>query len=179
MAKAPIPPRKAQPWADEVHKVLRDFDIRQMAYVPDGGHARLIGLCLDDPAIRSVLLTTEEEGIAMLTGAWLGGQRGVFLTQSGGVGNCINMFSVIQECRIPLLTLVSMRGQWGETYAWQMPMGQGTHAALEAAKVVVKHVYEAGDVAETVRAAASMAFNTSRAVAVVISQRLTETGGRG
>jgi sulfopyruvate decarboxylase alpha subunit len=179
MARPPIPPKKDQPWADEVHQVLRDFDIRQMAYVPDGGHARLIGLCLEDKQMRSVLLTTEEEGVAQMTGAWLGGQRGVFLTQSGGVGNCINMLSVIQECRIPLLMLVSMRGQWGETYSWQIPMGQGTHPALEAAKVIVKHVDEADKVAETVRSAASMVFNTSRAVAVVISQRLTNTGGRG
>jgi len=179
MAKAPIPTRKQQPWADPVHGVLRDFDIRQMAYVPDGGHARLIGLCLADPKMRSVLLTTEEEGVAQMAGAWLGGQRGVFLTQSGGVGNCINMFSVIQECRIPLLALVSMRGQWGESFPWQVPMGQGTQAALEAANVIVKHVDEADRVAETVRAAVSMVFNTSRAVAVVISQRLTETGGRG
>jgi sulfopyruvate decarboxylase alpha subunit len=179
MGKPPLPSRRAQPWADPVHRIFRDFGIRQMAYVPDGGHARLLGLCLADPEIRSVLLTTEEEGVAMMAGAWLGGQRGVFLTQSGGVGNCINMLSVIQECRIPLLTLVSMRGQWGETFSWQMPMGQGTQAALEAADVIVRHVDEADKVPETVQAAASLAFNTSRAVAVIVSQRLTQTGGRG
>jgi len=179
MGRPPLPSRRAQPWADPVHRIFRDFGIRQMAYVPDGGHARLLGLCLADPAMRSVLLTTEEEGVAMLAGAWLGGARGVFLTQSGGVGNCINMLSVIQECRIPLLALVSMRGQWGEEFSWQVPMGQATEAALGAAGVTVRHVDEAESVAETVRAAASLAFNTARAVAVVIGQRLTQTGGRG
>ena len=179
MANRPMVARRHQPWADDVHKVLRDMDVRQMAYVPDGGLARVVDLCLVDKKIRSVLLTTEEEGIAQMAGAWLGGQRGVFLTQSGGVGNCINMLSIIQECRIPLLALVSMRGQWGERFPWQVPMGQAVTAALESAGVIVQQVDEVGRVGETMAAAAHLAFNAYRAVAVVISQRLTGTGARG
>jgi len=171
--------RRFQPWADDVHKVLRDMDVRQMAYVPDGGLARLVDLCLADRNMRSVLLTTEEEGIAQMAGAWLGGQRGVFLTQSGGVGNCINMLSIIQECRIPLLALVSMRGQWGERFPWQVPMGQAVPEALECAGVIVQHVDRTDRVGETVASAAHLAYNAYRAVAVVISQRLTGTGARG
>ena len=114
-----------------------------------------------------------------MAGAWLGGERGVFLTQSGGVGNCVNMLSIIQECRIPLLAMVSMRGEWGETIPWQVPMGQGTIAALEAGGVVVQHVEEAERVPETVAAAAKLAFDANRAVAVVVSQRITATGDRG
>ena len=115
----------------------------------------------------------------MMAGAWLGGQRGVLLTQSGGVGNCINMLSAFEECRIPLLMLVSMRGQWGETIPWQVPMGQATMPALAAAGVIVRPVDAAERVAETVRAAARLAFDAMRAVAVVISQRITATGERG
>jgi len=166
-------------WADDVHAVLRKADVRQMAYVPDGGLARLIDLCRADKKMRSVVLTTEEEGVAQMAGAWLGGQRGVFLTQSGGVGNCINMLSMMQECRIPLLAMVSMRGQWGEAFPWQVPMGQATAAALEAAKVIVQPVDRAEEVAETVEAAARLAFDGNRAVAVIVSQRITNSGERG
>ena len=77
-------------WHDAIFAVLKRADIRQVGYVPDAGHARLIELCRDDPAIRAVPLTTEEEGVALLAGAWLGGQRGALLMQSSGVGNCIN-----------------------------------------------------------------------------------------
>ena len=166
-------------WSQDVHRIFKDVGVRQIAYVPDGGLARLIELCRADRAIRSVVLTTEEEGVAQMAGAWLGGQRGVFLTQSGGVGNCINMLSIIQECRIPLLAMVSMRGEWGETIPWQVPMGQGTIAALEAGGMLVHHVHEAERVPETVQAAAKLAFDANRAVAVVISQRITGTGDRG
>ena len=177
-----MPPRKAEKswhWSRDVHRIFRRIGIRQVAYVPDGGLARLIELCLADREMRSVVLTTEEEGVAQMAGAWLGGQRGVFLTQSGGVGNCINMLSIIQECRIPFFAMVSMRGQWGETIPWQVPMGQGTVAALEAGNVIVQQVDEPERVPETVEAAAKLAFDASRAVAVVVSQRITGTGDRG
>ena len=35
MARRPTVARRHQPWADDVHKVFRDMDVRQMAYVPD------------------------------------------------------------------------------------------------------------------------------------------------
>src|SRR3546814_18559223 len=74
----------------------------------------------------------------MLGGAWLGGQKGMMLIQSSGVGNCINMLALIQECRMPFLTIVTMRGEWGEFNPWQCPMGQSTQAALESAGVFVR-----------------------------------------
>jgi len=131
-------------WPDAIFQVFRDQRISQVAYVPDAGHARLIELCRAEDSMRAVVLTTEEEGVALLAGAWLGGQRGALLMQSSGVGNCINMLALIEECRFPLLTLITMRGQWGEFNPWQVPMGRGTEAALENAGVMV---YPADDAA--------------------------------
>src|SRR6202165_4749037 len=98
-------------WREAIFAALKAADIRQVGYVPDAGHARLIELCRDDPAIRAVPLTTEEEGVALLAGAWLGGQRGALLMQSSGVGNCINMLAMTKTCRFPLTMLVTMRGE--------------------------------------------------------------------
>jgi sulfopyruvate decarboxylase alpha subunit len=159
-------------WPEQIYQVFQEAGIRQVAYVPDAGHMRLIELCASDGNIRTVALTTEEEGVAMLAGAWLGGQRGALLMQSSGVGNCINMFSMIQECRFPLLTIVTMRGQWGEANPWQVPMGRATPAALESVGVIVHNVDEAQRVPETVAAAARLAFQSTRAVAVLIGQRI-------
>jgi len=159
-------------WPEAVFRVLCNAGVTQVAYVPDAGHARLIELCNANEAMHSVALTSEEEGIALLSGAWLGGARGVLLMQSSGVGNCINMLSVVQECRFPLLSIVTMRGEWGEFNPWQVPMGQGVSRALENAGVIVHHVDDAGDLAETVAAASELAFNAFRAVAVSVSQRI-------
>lgn len=162
-------------WPQHIFHELQAARIRQVAYVPDAGHSQLIRLCHADAGMRAVSLTTEEEGVAMLAGAWLGGDRGVLLLQSSGVGNCINMLSLNQECRIPLLALVAMRGEWGEFNPWQIPMGQSAQAALEAAGVYVYRVDASPEVPETVRAAAILAFQSCRAVAVLIGQRLIGT----
>ena len=159
-------------WSQDTYRVLKQAGIRQVAYVPDSGHSELIKACHADRQMKTVVLTTEEEGVAMLAGAWLGGERGVLLMQSSGSGNCINMLGTIAECRFPLLTLITMRGQWGEFNPWQVPMAQATVPALNAIGVVVQMVDEADRVAETVSAAARLAFNTGRAVGVLISQRI-------
>ena len=165
-------PAASPSWPDQIYQVFQDVGIRQVAYVPDAGHMRLIDLCAGDKNIRTIALTTEEEGVAMLAGAWLGGQRGALLMQSSGVGNCINMLSMIQECRFPFLTIVTMRGQWGEANPWQVPMGRATPAVLESVGVMVHDVDDAERVPETVAAAARLAFRSTRAVAVLIGQRI-------
>ena len=163
---------RASAWPDQIYDILKQAGVTQVAYVPDAGHSRLINLCRADKAMRTVSLTTEEEGVAMLAGAWLGGARGALLMQSSGVGNCVNMLSLAQECRFPLLMLVTMRGQWGEFNPWQAPMGQGTPAALHNAGVIVQPVERAEDIGDTVSAAARLAFSAYRAVAVLIGQRV-------
>ena len=159
-------------WPDEIFTVLINHQIRQVAYVPDSGHARLIEKCHDSAAITAVALTTEEEGVALLAGAWLGGQRGTLLMQSSGVGNCINMLSLTRICRIPLLMLVTMRGQWGEFNPWQVPMGQNIPDVLSLSGVTPFSVDDGRRVKETVAAAATMAFEGPATTAVLISQRI-------
>jgi sulfopyruvate decarboxylase alpha subunit len=155
-----------------IYQALKQAGVKQVAYVPDAGHSQLIKACHADREIKAVCLTTEEEGVAMLAGAWLGGERGVLLMQSSGTGNCINMLGMIAECRFPLLMILTMRGHWGEFNPWQVPMSQATVPALNAIGVVVQPVDRATEIAETVSAAARLAFSTGRAVAVLISQRV-------
>ena len=171
MNRAKSPPTPTS-WPDAIYAVLRENSVRQVAYVPDAGHARLIDLCRADRAMRAVPLTTEEEGIAQLAGAWLGGDRGVLLLQSSGVGNCINMLGMSAECRFPLLMLVTMRGHWGEFNPWQVPMSQATAPALAAIGAIVHPVDDASRIEETVSACARLAFYSHRTVAVLISQRV-------
>jgi sulfopyruvate decarboxylase alpha subunit len=159
-------------WPDAIFDILERFDVRQVAYVPDAGHTRLIERVHAAPAMTPVVLTTEEEGVALCAGAWLGGERSVLLMQSSGVGNCVNMLSLIRLGRFPFLTLVTMRGEWGEFNPWQVPMSRATVPSLEAIGTTVHTVNQPGEAGETVTAAARLAFSTGRAVAVLISQRV-------
>jgi sulfopyruvate decarboxylase alpha subunit len=159
-------------WREQIFAVLKRAQIRQVGYVPDAGHARLIELCQGDEAIRAVPLTSEEEGVGLAAGAWLGGERSALLMQSSGVGNCLNMLSLAKNCRFPLPLLVTMRGEWAEFNPWQVPMGTKTQAALELMDVLVYRVERAEDAAETVAAALDIAYNGDLATAVLLSQRL-------
>jgi len=159
-------------WQDDLYDLLRRNNVTQFAYVPDAGHRILIDRSLADPEVHSVALTSEEEGVAMLAGADLGGARGVLLMQSSGTGNCVNMLSLIKGGRFPFLTLVSMRGDFGEGNPWQFPMGQAVQPVLEAMGVICLRVDRPDEVADVVGAAVTMVFQSGNAVAVLLTQRL-------
>ncbi|NOG70158.1 thiamine pyrophosphate-binding protein [Roseicella sp. DB1501] len=165
-------PDAAADWPDQIYDLLKQHGIRQVALVPDAGHARLIRRCLADNDMQVVTLTTEEEGIAMLFGAWLGGEKGVLLMQSSGVGNCINMLSVPIAHRTPCPMIVTMRGEFGEFNPFQVPMGNATGAVLEAMGTLVKRADTPADIAPTVDATLRLAFNTFRPTATLIGQRV-------
>ena len=159
-------------WPDQLFDVLKGADIRQVGYVPDAGHARLIARCKADNDIRDVVLSAEEEGVALAAGAWLGGQRAALLMQSSGVGNCINMLSLISACRFPFLTFVTMRGEWAEFNPWQVPMSSAVEPVFAATGVKVYRVDSPDEVADTAQAATDLAFGSDLAVAVLLSQKM-------
>jgi sulfopyruvate decarboxylase alpha subunit len=166
-------PAETQPsWPEDIFEILQRFDVRQVAYVPDAGHSQLIEQVLAEPSMRAVSLTTEEEGVALLAGAWVGGERGVLLMQSSGVGNCINMLSLTHIFRLPFLTLVTMRGEWGEFNPWQVPMGSTTPGVLELSGIKVLRASHPSEVRDVVEAAAGQAYNACTPSAVLLSQRL-------
>jgi sulfopyruvate decarboxylase alpha subunit len=159
-------------WQDACYDLLRQHGVTQFAYVPDAGHRVMIDRSLADPTVHSVALTTEEEGVALLAGADLGGARAVLLMQSSGVGNCINMLSLVKGGRFPFLTLVSMRGDFGEGNPWQFPMGQAVEPVLQAMGVMCLRVERPDEVVPTVGAALTMVFQSGMAVAVLLTQKL-------
>ncbi|MFA4914390.1 MAG: phosphonopyruvate decarboxylase [Alcaligenaceae bacterium] len=162
----------AHPWQENIFQLFKKAEIRQLAYVPDAGHAHVIRRAQADPDMRDIVLTTEEEGVAVASGAWLGGQRAALLMQSSGVGNCINMFSLLDSCRFPFFTLITMRGEFAEFNPWQNPMGQATPTVLEAMGLTVMRAQSPEEAIELVDAGLASTFDAGQRVAVLLSQRL-------
>jgi sulfopyruvate decarboxylase alpha subunit len=159
-------------WPLEIHRELTAAGVTVVGYVPDAGHKRLIELCQADKRMRAVPLTTEEEGIGLVAGAWLGGEKSVLLMQSSGVGNLVNVLGMIKVCRFPLVMIVTMRGEQGEFNPWQVPMGESTARVLETMSVAVRQAGDAQTVAGHVHAAIGLAYETQGAQAVLIAQRV-------
>ena len=160
------------PWQRDTHAAFAAANITHVSYVPDAGHQGLIALCKQDPGITTTVLTTEEEGVGLAAGLWLGGVRAALLMQSSGVGNCLNLFTLIENCRMPLVVLVTMRGEFAEFNPWQVPMGKRTGAALELMDFDVYRAEEASRVGPIVSGALDQAFHAQRAVAVLLAQQL-------
>jgi sulfopyruvate decarboxylase alpha subunit len=159
-------------WPDRLYAALKRAGVRQVGYVPDAGHARLIERCRADPDIHDVALTTEEEGVALAAGAWLGGERCALLMQSSGVGNCVNMLSLARTCRFPLLMFVTMRGEWEEFNPWQQPMGAIVEPVLKLCEAEVYRATQPEEVEGLAERAVQQAFGGERIVALLLSQQL-------
>jgi sulfopyruvate decarboxylase alpha subunit len=168
-----MPETNAVPdWYHKVYAHLRSAGVELVCSVPDAGLDPLLRSAQADPAVRTVMLTTEEEGVAICCGSWLGGKKGVLLIQSSGVGNCINAFTLIRNCRFPFLVIISMRGEYGEGMPWQIPMGRATPGCLEELGFTVHRAERADEVAPMVEAALKMAWRSDQAVAILLAQRL-------
>src|SRR5665213_444750 len=159
-------------WPDKLYKTLKRAGVRQVGYVPDAGHARLIDRCRADPDIEDVVLTTEEEGVALAAGAWLGGQRAVLLMQSSGVGNCINMLSLARTCRFPLLMMITMRGEWEEFNPWQQPMGSIVDPVLKLCDAEIYRAVKPDEVEGLAERSVQHVFGDERIAALLLSQEL-------
>lgn len=159
-------------WPEQVYEVLRGHGVTLFGYVPDAGHKVMIELAIGDSEAVAVPLTTEEEGIGLIAGADLGLARAVLLLQSSGVGNCVNVLSLVKTARTPMLLLVSMRGDFGEGNPWQFAMGEAVEPVLHAMGVTTLRADDPDDAVRTVDAAATMVFQGGRAVAVLLTQRL-------
>ncbi len=170
---------KTRDWSADVFAAMKERDINTVATIPDGGLTSLLKMVGGDKDMRLVTLSTEEEGVGFVTGQWLGGKRAMIAMQSSGVGNCINAFGIPITMRTPCLTLVTMRGQWGEFNPWQVPMGRATQTVLEAVGVRCFPVEHADEIGETFVAAADFAFHGNQSAAVLVSQRVIGAKGFG
>jgi sulfopyruvate decarboxylase TPP-binding subunit len=162
-------------WPDRIHAVLKRHSIRQVGYVPDNGHARLIDLCIKDHAINDVVLSSEAEGPGLVLGAALGGERAALLMQSSGVGNCVNTFSILKNCAVPCVLLVTMRGEHADFNPWQVPMGTITEKVLYLCGFQIYRIEEESEVEDTVDSACRMAFGGGNfQVAILLAQRMVD-----
>jgi sulfopyruvate decarboxylase alpha subunit len=160
-----------QDWSRLIFDKLADAGVTLFSYVPDFGNSVLVDMADEDNRTRTVLLSSEQEGVALCAGADLVGGRGVLLMQSSGVGNVPNMLSLVQGGRFPMLMIVTMRGEYGEQNPWQYPMGQAVVPVLEAMGIQCIRVERDDELEQGVDSAISAAFAAGQGVALILTQK--------
>lgn len=158
-------------WPEQIFDELIGAGVSLLSYVPDAGNARLVELAEAHNDMRPILLTTEEEGVAICAGADLVGKRAAVCMQSSGVGNCPNFLSFVKGANFPFLMIVTMRGEYGEQNPWQYPMGQAVEPILHAMGVLTFRVDTPDDLLPATQAAISTAFKAGQTAALILSQR--------
>src|SRR5690242_11809714 len=167
----------AAPWWETVYARFKANDITLVVHVPDAALVGLIRACATDPEIEVLQLTREEEGVGILSGAYLGGVRGALLMQSSGLGNCINALGGLPMAyRIPFLMIVTPRGRLSEFNPSQVPMGRAVPKVLDALGLETATMERADEVETLLDQAIYSAFSTRQPVAMIVSTLLT--GGK-
>ena len=158
-------------WSTQLFNDLIQAGVTLFPYVPDAGNAKLIDLARAHNEARPVLLTSEEEGVALCAGADLVGKRAILCMQSSGVGNCPNFLSLVKGGRFPILMMVSMRGDYGEQNPWQYPMGQAVEPVLHAMGVLTFRVERPDELGPATAAAINAAYAGGHGAALILSQK--------
>ncbi len=160
-------------WTDIILEKLKANQLRAVCYVPDIVLAPIITGAEHDSFFTTLPLTREEEGIGLLTGQYLGGQRGVLMMQVSGLGNSINgLASLAIPYHIPFLMLISQRGELGEFNAAQVTMGRSARPILDSLGIQHFTLRRLDEVAVLMDGAIKTAFTAQQPVALFISTEL-------
>ena len=162
-------------WAVGVCTGVHAAGSRDVVYVPDNPLSHVLRVFEQRfRDVRLLLATREEEAFGIAAGLYLGGRLPTVMLQSSGLGNSLNAItSLLMPYQIPVLMVVSMRGDAGEWNAAQVPMGRAVGGILEALAVPYATVESADAAAETVRLAGKTAFGTRTSRAVLLPRRVT------
>lgn len=161
-------------WQAEIVDVLAANEISTVAYLPDTVVSPAIEEIESDDRFTAVRLTREEEGVGVLSGAWLAGERGALLCQSSGLATTINaLASLSKPARIPFLGVVTRRGNLGEFNLAQVPFGYGMHEVLDSIGIRSTSVEDRDNLAERLDMAAKTAFSTEEPYVVALESTLT------
>src|SRR5205807_9047794 len=123
----------APEWARTLLGAVKSEEIHHLVFLPDTVMGRLLALAEEDAFFRLHGVHREEEAVGILTGLFMGGQRGAMLVQSSGLGNTLNALgSLAMVYGVPLPLLVSLRGELGEFNPAQLQMGRAVPGCLDA-----------------------------------------------
>ena len=164
-------------WSKHVAEVLRRNDIRLFATVPDYIVGQVLEHLWADSGCTVVTATREEEALGILSGAWLGGRRGALLMQNSGLGNCVNTLGSLNvAAQIPVVLVISHRGDLGEFNPAQVPIGQATTRILDAMGIRYAMPRSVADLESQADGLIKLGYTQSLPVAFVLSAELT--GGK-
>lgn len=160
-----------------IYDALQRCGVTLMAALPETVLLHLVRIADDDPDMILVRVAREEEAVGIAAGAHLAGARSALLMQNHGLLAAVNgIVSLAQLYRIPLLMLISYRGEFGEEHSWQTEGGGVTEPVLQALRIPYRLLERPEDVAPRIRAAQALSESSLRPVALLLTRDLMMEG---
>lgn len=98
--------------ADVLLDALRRAGVQDVVIVPDTHQRTLITRLEEDPDIRLIQTSTEDEGVALCAGLIVGGRRPLLQIQHAGLYACVNnLRGVGIDGHFPLVLLIGLLGR--------------------------------------------------------------------
>ena len=165
----------AESWEEIVVRVLKANDVSLVSYVPDNVLAQLIRLIEADPFFTVISPAREEEAVAIVTGAYMGGKRGIALMQTSGFATVVNaLASLACPFQIPLVMMISERGTLGEFQQGQAIVCRTMRPVLQSLGIEHFAIQEKAQVEFVVDGMVRQAFATQAPAALILSPLLTK-----
>ena len=159
--------------SDLIYQALKASGVRLVSALPETWLVHLIRLAEADPEMTLVRLAKEEEGVGISTGAHLSGVKSAMLMQNHGFLAAVNgIVSCAQLYRIPLLMLISLRGDFGERDPWQTEGGLVTEDLLRALRIPSARLEDPSHVTDRIRKGMTLAYSSNRPVALLLCRDL-------
>lgn len=156
-----------------IYDALKACGVRLVSALPETWLVHLVRLADEDPDMILVRLAKEEEGVGISAGAHLAGVKSAMLMQNHGFLASINgIVSCAQLYQIPLLMLISYRGEFGERDPWQTSGGAVTEDLLRALRIPFASLDQAAHAAHRIAKAQTLATSSNKPVALLLSRDL-------
>lgn len=164
-------PSRAPEFLAALHAAGFDF----FAGVPCSLLKGLVSLLEQDGRAGYVSATREDSALGMAAGAFLGGKRPMVLMQNSGLGVSVNALASLHGLyEIPVLLLISWRGQDRSDAPEHWTMGEITHPLLDLLHVPHRTLSRDEPVEAAVRWARAELDATNRPVALVVPGGILE-----
>ena len=149
---------------------LKEAGINFVSGLPDGWQRNLHEMIEDDPDIQYVPVCNEGVGFSICAGAWLGGRKTALIMENSGLRVAAEYIARISlGTGVPVLLMLSYRGDLGETEHWGIPHGIVAEPLLDALRIPYHVIQRREELRPAIRRAFALSEAQLHPAALLIS----------
>ena len=154
---------------------LRDCGVSVACFLPDSLLKELYPALVAAEDIRAIPVTNEGEGAAICGGVWLSGQKAVLVMENSGIRAAAEHLARLGlGAGIPVVLIMSYRGDLGEPNWWAVPHGITMEPMLAALRIPYRVVRRIDEIDTAIKQAYTMTASSLHHAAVILTGECVE-----